>query len=223
MFDEILIQQKIKLSRLWIVPIMIVIGMSGLSFGWLHFPWIWLPITSSISLITVYGWNNFKHFFKLPTKTGWQTIIRMCFLAFGLAILAMVIGVVVFRLQFSANPIFDGSKTSILISLLVIWISLIGEELIVASVALPIYTWLANTKLSRRDAWIIALIISSVFFGMLHLPTYDWNWYHAIVIIGLVRVPFSIVWRKTDSLLGGILAHIIYDYVLIAIAMLGMN
>ncbi|MGR3742409.1 CPBP family glutamic-type intramembrane protease [Companilactobacillus sp. DQM5] len=222
MFDELLIKSKIRLSKIWIIPIMIVLGMAGLSFGWLRLPWIWLPITSSISLIVTFGWSNFKKFFKFPVKKDWKTIFQMGLLAYGLAMLVFIIGSLLFHLKFSANPILNSDKSSILISLLFIWISLVGEELIVASVVLPIYSYLAQRKTNKKNAWLIALIVGSVFFGMLHLPTYSWNWYHAVVIIGLARVPFSMAWKKTDSLLGGIFTHIIYDYVLILIVLLGM-
>lgn len=218
MFEEILPNQKIRLWQWMAIPIFVAVGYLGLVLNWFGVSFLWLPVMESIGLFVVYGWKNFKRFFKFPKTTDFGYIFKMIFLAFGLAILAVIIGRIL-GLNFNANPIFNYDKKAILINLLFIWISLLGEELIVAMVALPIYG-VAVKRTSTKNAWWIALIISSVFFGALHIPTYGWNFYHAIVVIGLTRIPFSMAWKRTDSLMGGILAHIIYDYGLILFVLL---
>lgn len=63
-------------------------------------------------------------------------------------------------------------------------------------------------------AWIAASVISSLLFGMMHVNVYHWNMWQCLVVIGLTRLPFNWAWRKTDSLWGGIWAHIIYDLII---------
>ncbi|WP_338129584.1 CPBP family intramembrane glutamic endopeptidase [Ligilactobacillus saerimneri] len=63
----------------------------------------------------------------------------------------------------------------------------------------------------RRLAWIIAMLVSSLAFGMMHYNAYNWNLFQMLVTIGLTRIPFDWAWYKTDSLWTGIIGHIIFD------------
>ena len=38
--------------------------------------------------------------------------------------------------------------------------------------------------LSRNKAVLAAWLLSALIFGLLHLPTYDWNWVQCVVVIG---------------------------------------
>lgn len=218
MFEEVLPNKKIKWWSWLLIPAFVILGMLGLSFNILNAFWIWLPIFGTAGLIGIYGWNDFKKLVKFPKKNSWGFMVAMVFLAMMLASFAVLLGTIL-GMHFSANPVFDQDKSAVYKSLSYLWVSLIGEELIVALVTLPVYSFL-TTKMAKNKAWIWALIIGSIFFGILHLPTYGWNWYHAIVVIGLARIPFSVSWKYADSLLGGVFAHVFYDYFLILMVLL---
>jgi len=101
-------------------------------------------------------------------------------------------------------------------------IQLIGEELFVVLPFLALmYVLFAKAGVSRKTAIILAWIISSVWFGAAHLPTYDWNWVQAIVVIGSARIALTLAFIRTKNLWVSVGAHIINDWVFITVAVIG--
>ncbi|MGM0216544.1 CPBP family glutamic-type intramembrane protease [Enterococcus sp. AZ109] len=96
--------------------------------------------------------------------------------------------------------------------LLTTLIALVGEELATAVVTFPIVHYLTK-KVSLNQAF----LISSIFSGMIHLPTHQ-----CIVVIELTRIPFNYAWKSDDSLRGGFYAHIIYDYFIFLIVIISV-
>lgn len=101
-------------------------------------------------------------------------------------------------------------------------IQLMGEELFVVLPFLALmYFLFAKAGLSRKTALILAWIISAVWFGAAHLPTYDWNWVQAIVVIGSARIALTLAFIRTKNLWVSAGAHIINDWVFITAAVIG--
>lgn len=121
-------------------------------------------------------------------------------------------------LAFSSAPVANsalgtGSQSTKLIRVFWISVSLIGEEIITASLTFPLYT-LIHKKLDNKKSWIIAAIVGSLLFGLLHFRAYNWNLYQMFFPIGLGRLPFTWLWIKSDSLWPSIVAHVLYDLIL---------
>lgn len=101
-------------------------------------------------------------------------------------------------------------------------IQLVGEEIFVILPFLALmYFLFAKAGLSRKTAIILAWIISSVWFGAAHLPTYDWNVAQAILIIGSARIALTLAFIRTKNLWVAAGAHIINDWVFITFAVIG--
>lgn len=94
---------------------------------------------------------------------------------------------------------------------------LMGEELLTIIPFLALL-WVGATKLgwSRRTAVIVALVISSLWFGAVHLPTYDWNLGQALLGIGLVRVVLTLAYVRTKNVWVCFGAHVLTDYAVFA-------
>jgi uncharacterized protein len=73
----------------------------------------------------------------------------------------------------------------------------------------------------RKAAIIGAWVVSSLVFGLLHLPTYDWNWIQCIVIIGSARMVLTLPWILTKNIWVSTGAHIINDWLLFGLGLLG--
>ena len=100
-------------------------------------------------------------------------------------------------------------------------IQLIGEEVFVVLPFLALmYFLFAKAGVSRKTAIILAWIISSVWFGAAHLPTYDWNWVQAIVVIGSARIALTLAFIRTKNLWVSAGAHIINDWAFITFAVI---
>lgn len=95
-------------------------------------------------------------------------------------------------------------------------LQLLGEELITILPFLAILAFLhGKLGLSRNKAVLAAWLLSALVFGMLHLPTYDWNLVQCLIVIGCARLvlTWAYVWTKNIWVSTG--AHIINDWALI--------
>jgi uncharacterized protein len=113
----------------------------------------------------------------------------------------------------NSNPVADGMT---IFGLLKTIPMLLGEELITIILLIIIANLLGGT----RKALIVAVIISTLIFGFLHLPTYDWNFAQVIFIIAAARIPFTLASLRSDSLYTGLLIHITYDWIIFILVIL---
>jgi membrane protease YdiL (CAAX protease family) len=99
---------------------------------------------------------------------------------------------------------------------------LLGEEVITL---LPFLALLqAFSKgfgIGRKWAIIGAWLITSVVFGLIHLPTYDWNLVQCIVVIGSARMVLTLPWIMTKNLWVSTGTHIVNDWLLFSMSLLG--
>ncbi len=96
-------------------------------------------------------------------------------------------------------------------------LQLLGEELMTILPFLAVLALCrARVGLGRNVSVIVAWLASAVAFGLVHLPTYDWNLVQCLVVIGSARLilTWAYVWSKNVWVSTG--AHIINDWTLIA-------
>jgi membrane protease YdiL (CAAX protease family) len=96
-------------------------------------------------------------------------------------------------------------------------LQLIGEELITILPFLALLSlYYAIFGLGRSAAVLLAWLASAIGFGLIHLPTYDWNVVQCVVIIGSARLvlTWAYIWSKNIWVSTG--AHVINDWALIA-------
>jgi membrane protease YdiL (CAAX protease family) len=99
---------------------------------------------------------------------------------------------------------------------------LLGEELLTM---LPFLALLAVLPrwlgVGRKGAIVGAWLISALLFGLLHLPTYDWNLVQCVVVIGTARLVLTLPWILTKNVWVSTGAHIINDWLLFTVGLVG--
>lgn len=101
---------------------------------------------------------------------------------------------------------------------------LLGEELVMVLPFLAVLTLLTQRfGVSRPAAVVAAWLVSSLIFGLIHLPTYDWNFVQCIVIIGTARLVLTLPWMLTKNLWVSTGAHILNDWLLFGMGLLGTS
>jgi uncharacterized protein len=99
---------------------------------------------------------------------------------------------------------------------------LFGEEVITILPFLALLQWLVGgLGVGRRRAIIVAWLVTSVAFGLAHLPTYDWNVLQCVLVIGVARLVLTLPWIMTRNIWVSTGAHIINDWSLFGLALLG--
>ncbi|TXH92188.1 MAG: CPBP family intramembrane metalloprotease [Pseudomonas sp.] len=99
---------------------------------------------------------------------------------------------------------------------------LFGEEVITLLPFLALLQWFSKSfGMGRKGALLGAWLTTSIVFGLIHLPTYDWNWIQCIVIIGSARMMLTLPWILTKNIWVSTGAHIVNDWLLFAMMLLG--
>jgi membrane protease YdiL (CAAX protease family) len=99
---------------------------------------------------------------------------------------------------------------------------LFGEEVVTILPFLAVLTLLSSRfGVGRKGAVVGAWLISSLLFGLIHLPTYDWNLVQCIVVIGTARMVLSLAWILTKNIWVSTGAHIINDWLLFTLSLVG--
>lgn len=99
---------------------------------------------------------------------------------------------------------------------------LFGEEVLTLLPFLAtLYFCHQRLGLSRFKAVIIAWLLSSVMFGLIHLPSYNWNWLQCVIVIGTARLVLTLAYIKTKNILVSTGAHIINDWVIFGVVLIG--
>ena len=147
------------------------------------------------------------------------------FAALNIAITFVVGALVSLAFPVSPNETIAGAGAGGAVDTIALYvgsgIQLVGEEIFVVLPFLALmYFLFAKAGVSRKTAIILAWIISAVWFGAAHLPTYDWNVVQAIVVIGSARIALTLAFIRTKNLWVSAGAHIINDWVFITFAVL---
>ncbi len=99
---------------------------------------------------------------------------------------------------------------------------LFGEEILTVLPFLAILHLCTHRRRMGRKAGVIAAwLVSALIFGLLHLPTYDWNVIQCVVIIGSARLVLTLPWIMTKNLWVSTGAHILNDWLLFSVLVLG--
>lgn len=168
-----------------------------------------------ISLLLMFGSQQVFLLLKPMNKPFLWQMVRLLVLAF-LIRLVLVWMMVMFDFQNTDNVIGNGYITQLvhadivtkLILLVLLLIEMTGEELLLASVILPMLSYLKKWNYS----WIFSVFIGSLLFSLMHLYAYDFNICFC-VIAGLSHIPMIQAWKVTNSLRGGIYIHIFYNMI----------
>lgn len=179
-----------------------------------------IPLVTFALLLKPY----WKAIFKKPrAKDYWYMVLFAGFNMVLTPILALL--VTLFGFPTAGNTAAGGLADASVIELIAFYvgtgIQLFGEELVVIIPFLAVLSILhSRFHVSRKKSIFWAFLVSAVWFGALHLPTYQWNIVQAIVIIGGARIALTLAFIRTKNIWVSTGAHIINDWVLFTAAML---
>ena len=143
-------------------------------------------------------------------------------LAIGFGLLTMVfsfaVGLVLIQFvemtpNASAAELAAIGPVDLIFFLIGTFIQLIGEELMTILPLLAVL-WLCVQKLglSRRWGLVIGVVVSTLWFAAVHLPTYNWNFVQCFGGIGSARLVLTASFLLTRNLWVCAGAHIVNDW-----------
>ncbi|MGO3751794.1 MAG: CPBP family glutamic-type intramembrane protease [Peptoniphilaceae bacterium] len=172
-------------------------------------------IVSSISSLFILDKKWLK---KLIKPLEIKDLFIIIFVLFSTYFIGILVSILVSKTSMVENPITGVINNDNILKLFIIMIvQLFVEEILFV---LPFLFIFNKFKYYNRIMAIIAAwIISSIIFGALHLPTYNYNLFQSLVVISLIRFAISsaYVWRKNLAL--SYLIHVIYDFLILILVL----
>ena len=172
----------------------------------------------------------------LVARPAWRVLFRgvgrrevklwFGFAALNVLVTSIVAGVLSQVLDMHANPMNDmlaglsgGERVATFAAMVP---QLFGEELFTILLLLAALTWLSRVvRLPRRAALVTASLIAMLVFAAIHLPTYGGNIVQCVAIIGIARLVLLVPFLKTKNIWASTGAHVLNDWTLFAIALVG--
>lgn len=178
-----------------------------------QFSVLWLLIAGMFTSKMIFG----KWLSVFRTKTDKFSFVFWLGLTFVIAILVTKLGDFL-GVNMVSNPIEQGVGLGTLIGMVP---ALMGEELLV-TVPMMFFLGVA-VKHGNTKPWvtILLIVLTSLMFGALHLPTYGWNYYQALIGITLVRIPFTLATLQAGSIKAGFAVHYAYDAIIVLLMIVG--
>jgi len=167
------------------------------------------------------------HWKAIFGKVGWRELRLMLGFALLNIVVSMSVGAIVNALTEvtpnAATAQLGGMDTAGRITFFAKTIpQLFGEEVVTLLPFLALLYGLSKwLGVGRKGAIVGAWLISSLIFGLLHLPTYDWNLVQCLAVIGTARMVLTLAWILTKNIWVSTGAHIINDWLLFTMSLLG--
>lgn len=167
--------------------------------------------------------DKWKALFHKPTFADYRTMVG--FFILNLAVSAMV-GIIVSSIfGANANPSADGLAQASGLEIAAFYvgtaIQLMGEEVFTLLPFLALmYFFYKKGKVSRKGAIVWAWVLTAIWFGAAHLPTYGWNVAQALLIIGSARIILTLAFIRTKNLWVSYGAHLLNDWVIFTFALI---
>ncbi|BDI23943.1 CAAX amino protease [Herbiconiux sp. L3-i23] len=155
--------------------------------------------------------------------SGWDLLDMVVFWLLNLAVSAIVGLVVAAVFGANPNPATDGLAASGAANLVAFYvgtgIQLFGEEVFTLLPFLALmYLLVTKAHLGRKTSIVLAWLVTAVWFGAAHLPTYDWNFAQAFLIIGAARLVLTLAFIRTKNIAVSTGAHILNDWATFTVA-----
>lgn len=122
-----------------------------------------------------------------------------------------------------ANQAADGLTTAGDLAFFYVgtFIQLFGEELFSLIPFLAVlYFAYSKAGLSRTASVLIAWVVTAIWFGAAHLPTYDWNVLQCFLVIGLARIVLTLAYIRTKNILVAFGAHLLIDWAIFTVTLI---
>lgn len=163
-----------------------------------------------------------RRWMALFRPVGWREVKLMLVFALLNILISMTIGSVIETFGTTASnarmaDAVDYHGGQLIAFFANVGLQLLGEELITILPFLGlIVLFHARAGIGRNLSVFVAWLLSSMAFGLAHLPTYNWNIVQCLVVIGSARLvlTWAYVWSKNIWVSTG--AHIINDWAILA-------
>ena len=154
--------------------------------------------------------GNLKLFFRILSLEDIKLIV-LCFIFYFIYAIVMATLLDYLGLSTAANPVF-GMNMDVMFFVSSA-IQLVGEELF-KIILLIISMFVVYRFTNRRKLAVVSgVVVSLLLFALIHLPTYNYNFFQCIFVIGIGGIFNLFAYLKTKNVVASYLVHILIDFV----------
>lgn len=212
-----LFQEEVSLKKSLVAVILLALGFIILNTS-VPINFFSIILFGLIGTVVVFGPKGIFRIFSKPNKGAFKLILISVLLSYIINLGVGIIGKFVLNQPNADNPIRESLSHGLASSAMVLFktiFQLAGEEIIVLLPLIIIVALLVKkAHINQTVAVVIATILTALMFGAIHLQTYQWNLFQCFVVVALTRLPFTIVSLKSNSIITGLIGHIIYDWII---------
>lgn len=203
-----------------IMPIPLLTGELGLLMRTLLFPAI--PMLT-LRVIAGPHWRSLFRRLR-PADLGWMFAFALLNLIVTIAVGALVMSLFGADSNAAIDALSGQTATQNELFFLRSLPQLFGEEVLTILPFLAVlYFAHAKLRLRRTYAVLLAWLLSSIIFGLVHLPSYNWNLLQCLVVIGSARLILSLAYIRTKNIWVSTGAHVINDWVIFALVLSSLS
>lgn len=175
-----------------------------------------------LGVLAFFAGSAWTALFRRMRRVDWLLIVAFFVLNWIVTIVVGMLAVALFDAQ--ANPAGSILAGAGLIDRVLFFakaiVQLLGEEIFTILPFLAILTWLVSTGISRTVAIIIAALVASAIFALVHLPTYQWNWGQCLVALAPIRVVLLLPYLITKNIWVSTGVHVANDWAIFGLPFL---
>lgn len=221
----------IRGSGWWFVMLGVAVGFFALIYTQPIFPsglagFIPAILYSLIPLAVVAALTSVQavgELFRPMRRIDWVLIVL--FVVLNYVVTIAVATLVISLFDFSPNPAGDilasssGSERVLFFAKSAV--QLLGEELFTILPFLAVLYWLHTSRgVSRTLAVVLAALVVSVIFALVHLPTYQWRFAQALVGLVPVRIVLLLPYIITKNIWVSTGVHVLNDFAIFGLPLL---
>ena len=170
-----------------------------------------------------------KHWTALFRPIAGRDILWMLVFVLLNIVVSFAVGILVSKYYgASSNPAIAELKNFSDIDRLLFYLKtlpqLVGEEILSILPFLALLTFFyTQTNTGRIRAVVYAWLLTALWFGAAHLPTYDWNFVQCFLVIGSARLILLLPYIMTKNLWISSGAHIMNDWIFFSLTIFGAS
>lgn len=176
-----------------------------------------------IFLPFIYIFRNELHLiFKKPSWNHYKISFKWAFLVLSAVFAILLIIYYFLPINLKSNNAFSGEISVLFIRIIRMILQILGEHLMFVSIFIVFYKIIRIFIFKSSTLIITAIMLASISFGLLHLPTYGFNLLHCVFLIGIPATTHLIISIKYQNILMGYFIHLNYDLMILTFSILSI-
>lgn len=149
--------------------------------------------------------------FKKPKLKDLKVVILCIVLYFIFSIVMRILIISIFGMQGPSPDTGVKTVSETVFQVISILIGLMAEELVKVISLIGFMALIFKFTANRKNSMIAGVILCCIFFGLLHLKTYDFNVVYCLLGVGLGCIIHLYPYLKTKNIMNSYFTHIAID------------